>query len=223
MDDAHRCKARQNGAYNWEAWIKDSRDGELYRIVFMPDNKWGLAQNVKYAGTGVENTRTDCTPDKCGRLYTGAQMSSTYTGSIGASGYGAGKQGICPNNWILPIYNDWRPFVDAIDKVTLTPYAYYDKTFLLGISSLVNLRLVAHNNPTLSGNDYYGWANANFAGSGSPDHEGWRGNTKALNDWELEVAFTSKPSWYHSQTEFSLAQGDNNADRPACVRCFRQL
>ena len=80
MDATHRCRERQSGAYNWEAWIKDSRDNEYYRIVLMPDNKWWLAQNVKYAGTGSANSNSGCTQDNCGRLYTGAQMSNTYTG-----------------------------------------------------------------------------------------------------------------------------------------------
>jgi hypothetical protein len=47
MDATHRCRQRQSGAYNWEAWIKDTRDDELYRIVYMPDNNWWLAQNEK--------------------------------------------------------------------------------------------------------------------------------------------------------------------------------
>jgi uncharacterized protein (TIGR02145 family) len=100
MDADHRCRQRQNqdGAYNWEAWIKDSRDGESYRIVLMPDTKWWLAQNVKYANTGTQPSW--CDKDECGKYYTRAE-------ARGSSGTGANKQGVCPDNWSIPLYNDY--------------------------------------------------------------------------------------------------------------------
>ncbi|MDR1895411.1 MAG: hypothetical protein LBR10_01305, partial [Prevotellaceae bacterium] len=70
---AYFCQPRASGAQNWEAWIKDARDNELYRIVYMPDNKWWLAQNVKYAATG--DAHSGCDKEECGRRYTGAQAS----------------------------------------------------------------------------------------------------------------------------------------------------
>lgn len=42
------CKKRTTGANNWEAYIRDSRDEQVYRIVRMPDNKWWFAQNLNF-------------------------------------------------------------------------------------------------------------------------------------------------------------------------------
>ena len=40
IDGTHACQQRTAGANNWEAWIQDTRDNELYRVVYMPDKKW---------------------------------------------------------------------------------------------------------------------------------------------------------------------------------------
>jgi uncharacterized protein (TIGR02145 family) len=106
---AYFCQPRASGAKNWEAWIKDSRDNELYRIVLMPDSKWWLAQNVKYANTGSIFSG-GCTKEECGRCYSGAEASGSWGGS---SGYGQGKQGVCPPGWIIPIGTEVRTLVDA--------------------------------------------------------------------------------------------------------------
>jgi uncharacterized protein (TIGR02145 family) len=138
IDATHLCQQRTSGAKNWEAWIKDSRDNEYYRIVLMPDNKWWLAQNVKYAGTGYAITEVSgCTKDKCGRWYTAAQAS-------GSSGYGANKQGVCPNGWVLPVVQSYATLYSAIS----------------GTASVVAARLRALDSPCSGGNDYYGWASA---------------------------------------------------------------
>ena len=228
MDASHKCDLRTSGARNWEAWIKDSRDNELYRIVLMPDNKWWLAQNVKYAGTGFEHPVAGCTPDKCGRLYIGNQMSSTYTGSTGASGYGANKQGICPNNWILPVYVNWRTFVDAIEIITWTQHDEGFGVWLKGYSALINERLTAYNNPWKQGNNYYGWANATFAGYNDGNgftvgypHESWRGNDTEIQDWCLLLTHHAIGVWLADGITMSTERDDYN--RPAPVRCLRQL
>ncbi|MDR3134333.1 MAG: hypothetical protein LBU42_10015, partial [Prevotellaceae bacterium] len=75
MDATHLCQQRASGAQNWEAYIKDTRDHELYRIVLMPDNKWWLAQNVKlasYNSTTIGAAISGCTKEECGRAYTWA-------------------------------------------------------------------------------------------------------------------------------------------------------
>jgi uncharacterized protein (TIGR02145 family) len=48
MDATHLCQRRTSGANNWETWIRDTRDNKMYRIVYMPDNKWWMAQNLDY-------------------------------------------------------------------------------------------------------------------------------------------------------------------------------
>jgi uncharacterized protein (TIGR02145 family) len=159
MDATHLCRLRPSGAQNWEAWIKDTRDDELYRIVLMPDNNWWLAQNVKYADAGSVNSAANCTPDKCGRLYTGAQMSSTYTGSTGASGYGANKQGVCPNDWILPVSANWRGLADAIHVISYVSSICTGYNILHGTSAIICEALTLADHHLYPGTDQFGWAN----------------------------------------------------------------
>jgi uncharacterized protein (TIGR02145 family) len=137
MDISHRCMERQSGAGNWEAWIKDSRDNELYRIVKMPDNKWWLAQNVKYTGTGTQPSW--CTKDECGRYYTHAQARGAWGGS---SGTGANIQGICPNNWVIPMQSNYEAILSSYSSIMaeqckiLTPKdSRCDKDDYYGLSS----------------------------------------------------------------------------------------
>jgi uncharacterized protein (TIGR02145 family) len=140
-DSAHPCKQRTGGDRNWEAWIKDSRDDELYRIVLMPDNKWWLAQNVKYAATGSSVTISGCTPDKCGRAYTGAQANGAWGGS--KTGIGANVQGVCPAGWILPLNDDATSLLNSISADIPT----------------VCQRLRPLDSGCGNIEDYYGWAN----------------------------------------------------------------
>ena len=110
MDATHLCQQRASGAKNWEAWIKDVRDNELYRIVYMPDTKWWLAQNLKYAGVGTPSV--GCTPDECGRGYTLANI-------LGGSSTGGNIQGICPAGWLLPVNSNWSALMNSIgDELT---------------------------------------------------------------------------------------------------------
>jgi len=52
-------KQREEGSYNWEAYIKDERDGKKYRIVKMPDGKWWMAENLNYQKNLLMNERAD--------------------------------------------------------------------------------------------------------------------------------------------------------------------
>jgi uncharacterized protein (TIGR02145 family) len=127
IDADHLCQQRTSGAKNWEAWIKDTRDDELYRIVLMPDNNWWLAQNVKYEGTGYEITYGDCTKETCGRWYQPSQANGSYGGT---SGYGANIQGVCPNDWILPVDANWNELLGSLadEKLTAVVYLRSDDT-----------------------------------------------------------------------------------------------
>jgi uncharacterized protein (TIGR02145 family) len=136
MDDAHRCLQRQSGAQNWEAWIKDTRDNELYRIVKMPDNNWWLAQSVKYAGTGSSITVAGCTKETCGRWYT-----STQANGGGSNSYGPNKQGVCPGAWTLPVAANWTALLNSIHTTAKTAAQYL---------------ACPQSNPTYS--SWYGWS-----------------------------------------------------------------
>jgi uncharacterized protein (TIGR02145 family) len=130
IDATHLCQQRASGAQNWEAWIKDARDDELYRIVLMPDNNWWLAQNVRLAtynqttvGTAV--TVSGCTDDECGRWYTFTQATSSYGGT---SGSGSNVQGVCPNGWILPESAHWTSLVNSLGSTATTSAMYLTAT-----------------------------------------------------------------------------------------------
>ncbi|MDR0582009.1 MAG: hypothetical protein LBG31_03495, partial [Prevotellaceae bacterium] len=111
MTSSYPCQKRTSGAGNWQAYIRDSRDSEIYRIVLMPDNKWWLAQNVKFAQTGLAISISGCTPEKCGRYYESDQFNKAFGGS---SGWGENKQGVCPNGWVLPTLSNWTTLVNSI-------------------------------------------------------------------------------------------------------------
>ena len=175
IDATHLCQQRTSGAKNWEAWIKDSRDNELYRIVLMPDDKWWLAQNVRYAQTGSAITNpTACTPEKCGRWYTRAQATASY--ASGSSGYGEGKQGVCPPGWVLPTVANWNAMLDKIPGTTATKCSY--------LRSLDSSCSGGHP-------DYYGFApEIAVHTTGYPKYGNtvsWRANETYDNDWGLCV------------------------------------
>jgi uncharacterized protein (TIGR02145 family) len=212
IDPTHLCQTRTSGAQNWEAWIKDTRDDKLYRIVRMPDDKWWLAQNVRYAGTGTvvgySIPLINCTEEACGRFYTAAQFNAAHGGS---SGYGADKQGVCPSGWVLPTDTNW-----------LTLYN------LLGSSNAVrNERIRALNSTCSPITNYYGFANplmflhgngttANSANTGS----GWHVNKRL--GCLFRIDHISNNSGACGQYEL-YDPGSIGAGYDWVVRCFRNL
>lgn len=102
-DMAHQCLIRPDGGMNWEAWIKDERDGELYRIVRMPDNKWWAAENVRLALVSNGGCiASDC--NKYGRWYT---WNTAMNGDTLSAANPSGSRGICPLGWHLPSHAEW--------------------------------------------------------------------------------------------------------------------
>jgi uncharacterized protein (TIGR02145 family) len=159
IDATHLCQQRTSGAKNWEAWIKDSRDNELYRIVFMPDNKWWLAQNVKlasYSNTPVGIAISTCGKDECGRAYKSAETVAAWGGT---NGKGANIQGVCPSGWVLPLNSDWVNFITAIDPtVSFNSYSTSNSSGVSAVATSVTKKLTASNSACGAGDDYYGWA-----------------------------------------------------------------
>ncbi|MDR2359344.1 MAG: hypothetical protein LBD87_06045 [Prevotellaceae bacterium] len=96
MDADHRCRQRQSGAKNWETWIKDNRDAQVYRIVQFSDGSWWFANNLNYAPT-----RT------------------TVCNGMSMYNY-ANKNTSCPSGWRLYTLNE------AINRWTNTNTAFYD-------------------------------------------------------------------------------------------------
>jgi uncharacterized protein (TIGR02145 family) len=97
IDATHFCQQRTSGAQNWEAYIKDSRDSKIYRIVQMPDNKWYMAQNLHYRGVTsycYNNNAANCNETN-GALY----PETMYNAQL------------CPQNWSIPTESEWNAFL----------------------------------------------------------------------------------------------------------------
>jgi hypothetical protein len=97
IDATHICQQRTSGAKNWEAYIKDSRDNNIYRIVQMHDNKWYMAQNLNYRGVTSycwENDAANCNETN-GALY----PLTIYNAQL------------CPQNWSIPTRSEWDEFL----------------------------------------------------------------------------------------------------------------
>ncbi|MDR0693837.1 MAG: hypothetical protein LBF81_00860 [Prevotellaceae bacterium] len=109
IDASHLCRQRLSGKKNWEAWIKDARDQKLYRIVLMPDNRWWLAQNLKYTANGkMGDLFQSCDEDSCGRFYTISEVFNEK--------YTTNQQTICPVGWVLPNIDQWDYLTNSISS-----------------------------------------------------------------------------------------------------------
>ncbi|MDR3132614.1 MAG: hypothetical protein LBU42_01145 [Prevotellaceae bacterium] len=101
MDATHLCQKRTTGAQNWEAYIKDSRDDQIYRITQFSDNTWWFAEYLAIADKRVA---------VCGgkSLYLGTNKPS------------------CPTGWTIPtwdeFYNRWKPNICTVWPPTADNY-----------------------------------------------------------------------------------------------------
>ena len=121
---------RLNPDKNYETMI-DTRDNKEYKTIVIGEQTW-MAENLNYYNLTItpslEKT-SKCpgdNPDYCevtGRLYTwaaaidSAKLEANLESSI-VCGYGKAcnlpekVQGICPNGWHLPSYNEWKALYD---------------------------------------------------------------------------------------------------------------
>jgi hypothetical protein len=89
-DGTHLCQMRPDGAQNWEAWIKDPRDGELYRIVQFSDDVWWWAED--YRNKSISGYRITCKDLSNYDL-------NYYSPKDERSNY-------CPTGWTLPTVSE---------------------------------------------------------------------------------------------------------------------
>ena len=80
IDATHLCQQRTGGAQNWEAYIKDSRDNLIYRIVQFSDQSWWFADDL-------------ATTDKRVNICSGVSM------------YYPTDKPTCPAGWQIPTQN----------------------------------------------------------------------------------------------------------------------
>ena len=78
IDETRLCQQRTGGEKNWEAYIKDSRDGEYYKIVQYSDGVWWWADDYR----GSYGYQVTCSGV---RLYSATSKSDD-----------------CPSGWRLP-------------------------------------------------------------------------------------------------------------------------
>ncbi|MDR3132587.1 MAG: hypothetical protein LBU42_01005 [Prevotellaceae bacterium] len=226
MNASYPCQQRTGGAQNWQAYIKDARDNELYRIVLMPDNHWWLAQNIKlagYNGTPAGAVYSNCNKDECGRGYSSAETIAAWGGT---SGSGANKQGICPPGWVLPLNSDWINFIKAIEpSVNFIPYATNPSN--CGGHYIVNAsiatQLNALNNECHSGSDTYGWATKVRPNRNRPGMEGWWCGIDAHPRHFNFVNHRPGTTNDCNNISASYATAENTSPDIYSVRCFRQL
>jgi uncharacterized protein (TIGR02145 family) len=201
LTSSYPCQQRTSGAKNWQAYIRDSRDSEIYRIVLMPDTQWWLAQNVKYASTG--SAISGCTKNECGRYYTWAQAYASYAG--GSSGSTGNVQGICPPGWLLPIQTTYSTLATSI-----------------GSARAVCKALRSYNAKCTTIDDTYGWAS--IAGVLNGDKTSvytWFYTNDAGREDGFGVDYTSNCNGGPTCDQVCVADtGENNY---AVIRCYRQL
>jgi uncharacterized protein (TIGR02145 family) len=188
MDATHRCQQRQSGAYNWEAWIKDTRDSELYRIVQMPDNHWWLAQNVKYANAGSAVGASGCTPDLCGRYY-------TVTVFRNGGALNTKIQGLCPPGWFAPRWDDYNSLANAIGTNLCEAALHYPP--------LVNCTGEKDRYGVAITHAYYRCSgSANYCGPATSDYTGTNNNANSV--WLTEGKCTCGGNYTMGTTGYGI-------------------
>ena len=218
-DETHLCGHRPTGAQNWQAWIKDTRDEEIYRIVMMPDNNWWLAQNVKlasYNGETVGAANENCTKEECGRAYSIAVVSASYAG--GSSGIDGPVQGICPPGWLLPptsavsmligslypyvggMSGNWAAWLRPLDSMCDVDFEQY---------AFGNLK-----SPIKTGVSQWGISMWSWYSSTENYHANFGVNDGWIHD-EITEIMCLGAAWYRNPDV-------NMRVHPHMVRCFRQ-
>ena len=108
IDADHFCQQRASDAQNWEAWIKDTRDNQIYRIVQMQTNTWWMAQDLVWDGKPeptatsytVRGTARSCDSKAgCGRSY---PPTANGSGAFGSDNDARRASDVCPDGWSLP-------------------------------------------------------------------------------------------------------------------------
>ncbi len=97
-DATHICQQRTSGANNWEAWIKDCRDGEFYRIVQFPNGDWWFADNLRWVSPSNISSNS-CIVGNC---YFGRRYGSWLAGAAASANAVSSIQGVCPIGWLIP-------------------------------------------------------------------------------------------------------------------------
>jgi hypothetical protein len=119
VDASHLCQQRTSGAQNWEAYITDRRDNQIYRIVQMPTNTWWMADDLLWDGkpspdaTGYTVRGKDRPCDAhygCGRVY---HANSSGAGDFAGGAADRRQSTACPAGWIIPSQNEVKLYLSG--------------------------------------------------------------------------------------------------------------
>lgn len=107
--------------------LKDTRDGHEYKTVLIGLQTW-MAENLNYDNQDNENLfeRTFCYGDDktCnigGRLYTWSaamNIHPNYRMVSASAKISNPHQGVCPPEWHIPTYAEWKQLADFVTRVT---------------------------------------------------------------------------------------------------------
>lgn len=98
--------------------LTDKRDGHVYATVTIGEQTW-MAENLNYetesGSSCYDSNDKDC--EKYGRIYQyGAILDTTSNGYSLRWTNDPYVQGICPDGWRIPTYNDWNTLATSIGK-----------------------------------------------------------------------------------------------------------
>ena len=100
--------------------LVDSRDGESYKTVYIGSQHW-MAENLRYRADESDTLKAD----KKGRYYSWATaMDTTETpcNSELCKFARVQRQGVCPNGWHIPSVEEWKIFIDELEKLSRNPF-----------------------------------------------------------------------------------------------------
>ncbi|MDR3134006.1 MAG: hypothetical protein LBU42_08325 [Prevotellaceae bacterium] len=151
IDATHLCQQRTSGAQNWEAYIKDNRDDQIYRITQFSDGSWWMADDLAIADKSVGTCN--------GKRY-----------------YKGNDKPTCPSGWQLPTDEKLltrfpNPTTTDAHGATITVGCYYGISAMCGYSGCTSCGTRydmvcsnANNTPVWVENDRWHW---NCDGNGS--------------------------------------------------------
>jgi len=91
--------------------LRDSRDGQVYRIVTIGTQTW-MAQNLNYSGgSGLIGSCYNGRAESCkkyGRLY---DWTEVMDGASSSDLSPSGVKGVCPTEWHLPSKAEWMTLI----------------------------------------------------------------------------------------------------------------
>ena len=82
--------------------LVDSRDGESYKTVYIGKQHW-MAENLRYRADESDTLKAG----RYGRHYSWAEAMDTS---------------ICPQGWHIPSAEEWKTFIDELEKLSGNPF-----------------------------------------------------------------------------------------------------